>query len=88
MLLFKVRRVLSPWNQEFRGYRMALAVPNSSGFNGQPLFAGKFLMAESSDMTAYPSQDLMVAWILDHCQGESVVPYVRQPRLENETDEQ
>lgn len=86
MLLFKVRRVVSPWCGEFRGYRMALAVPNTSGFNGQPLFAGKFLMAESSDMTSYPTQDAMVEWIIEHCQGESVVPYVRQPRLENDDE--
>lgn len=55
MLLFKVRRVRSPIMEEFRGWRMALATPNSSGFMGRPSFIGKFLVAESSDMSEYPS---------------------------------
>ncbi len=88
MLLFKVRKVMSPWCGVFIGYRMALAVPNTSGFNGQPLFGGKFLMAESSDMSTYPTQDQMVAWILDNCQGEQVSIYVAQPVLQGEADEE
>lgn len=77
MLLFKVRRLYSPHMGEFRGYRMALAIPNESGFAGQPAFSGKYLVAESSDMTESPTLQQMVVWVQEFARGErvSVVNY-------------
>lgn len=72
MLLFKVRQIFSPHMGEFRGYRMALATPNESGFAGNPSFIGKFLVAESSDMSEHPTQLEILVWIQEHARDEAV----------------
>lgn len=72
MLLFKVREITSLFMGEFRGYRMALAIPNESGFAGKPSFIGKFLVAESSDMTERPSFIVQLTWIQEYARDESV----------------
>lgn len=72
MLLFKVRVIRSPHMGEFRGFRMALATPNESGFAGNPSFIGKFLVAESGDMTEPPTMLEILAWIQEHARDEAV----------------
>lgn len=72
MLLFKVREIRSPVSEHFRGYRMALCIPNESGFCGNPSFTGKFLVAESSDHTERPSQLDQLVWLRDNAGGEIV----------------
>lgn len=72
MLLFKIREMRSPFGEVHRGWRMALAVPNESGFRGSPSFIGKFLVAESSDFTDRPELLQALTWIQEHARGESV----------------
>lgn len=72
MLLFKVREIRSPVSEHFRGYRMALCIPNESGFCGNPSFTGKFLVAESSDFTERPSVMDQLVWLRDNAGGEAV----------------
>lgn len=72
MLLFKVRTMTSPHMGDFRGYRMALAIPNESGFAGNPSFIGKFLVAESSDMTDMPTMLEILTWVQEHARDEAV----------------
>lgn len=72
MLLFKVRAIKSPISEHFRGWRMALCIPNESGFCGNPSFTGKFLVAESSDYTDQPSLIQQLQWIQEYAGGEMV----------------
>ena len=73
MLLFKLRIIRSPWNGVFRGYRMALAIPNEAGPDSKPSFTHKkFLIAESGDFTFVPDMVQILTWIQDHARGETV----------------
>lgn len=57
---------------EWRGYRLALAIPNDSGPHGVPSFRGKFLVAESSDFSEMPSKVEIIQWVVDNAGGEMV----------------
>lgn len=72
MLVFKVHAVKSPYMENFRGWRMKLAHLNSSGWHGRPSFQGKFLVAQSSDFTEYPSQLAQLLFIQEYARHEVV----------------
>lgn len=75
MLLFKIREIRSPIMDEFRGYRMALAIPNDKGFAGKPSFVGKFLIAESSDFSDKPSMLKQLVWVQSWA-GDEIVAFL------------
>lgn len=82
MLLFKVREIRSPIMDEFRGYRMALAIPNDKGFAGKPSFTGKFLIAESSDFTDKPTMLKQLVWVQEWA-GDEMVAFLDFDKEDN-----
>ena len=51
---------------------MKLAIPNESGFMGRPTLSGRYLVAQSSDMSEYPSMLEQLMFLKDHAGAETV----------------